>query len=270
VNRSRGQPFFPTGYQSDLMDNYELGYRSTFAGGAGRLNITAYHMEWSDYQLEIVDPSNIACDLLGFPDSSIPETCGQPWQNIVTNAGEAHITGANMELDYALNQSWTVGFNAEVSEAETDTSADLNGNGELDLVAGLRLPLTPEFKGAAWLGYAEESDWFGGTQQFARLQLSFTGERPNILNPAGLDEPNPQLKVPEYTIGDMRFGLRGNDWEVSVFVNNIWDERAVYTVNSGLMEWGMASVADGREHVQRNYTNRPRELGVRFTKSWGM
>jgi len=269
VNRSRGEPFFPTGYDSDLMDNYEIGYRLTYADGAGRLNITAYHMEWDDYQLEIVDPSNATCAELGFPDDSIAGVCGQPWQNIVTNAGEAHITGANMELDYALNQLWTVGFNAEITEAETDTSADLNGNGELDLVSGLRLPLTPEFKGSAWLTYAEESDWFGGSQHFARFQLSYTGGRPNILNPAGEDEPNPQFNNSEYMIGDARVGVRGDDWEVSLFVNNIWDERATYTINSGLMEWGMASIADGRDHVQRNYTNRPRELGVRFTKSWG-
>jgi hypothetical protein len=36
------------------------------------------------------------------------------------------------------------------------------------------------------------------------------------------------------------------------------------------MEWGMANAAEGRDHVQRIYTNRPLEAGVRFTKSWGL
>jgi outer membrane receptor protein involved in Fe transport len=268
VNRSRGQPFFPIGYESDLMDNYEFGYRSTFGGGQGRFNVTAYHMVWTDYQLEIVDPSSDPCP---DPADSIPQVCGQPWQNVVTNAGEAHITGANVELDYAFNEKWTFGANAEILEAETDTSADLNGDGELDLVAGLRLPLTPEFKGSAWLGYARETSWFGGTEGFARFQVSYTGERVNILNPASPeDSPNPQLTNAAYTIADISAGIRGEDWQVSIFVNNLTDERAAYTTGSGLMEWGMASVADGRAHVQRVYTNRPLEAGIRFTKSWGL
>jgi outer membrane receptor protein involved in Fe transport len=271
VNRSRGQPFFPIGYQSDLMDNYEIGYRSTFAGGSGRFNVTGYHMEWTDYQLEIVDPSSTSCADLGRPEDSVPGVCGQPWQNIVTNAGKAHITGANIELDYAFNDKWTFGGNAEFTEAETDTSADLNGDGELDLVANLRLPLTPKFKSSAWLDFAEESSWFGGTERFARLQVSYTGERVNILNPADpADSPNPQFSLDAYTIADLSAGVRGDTWQVTLFLNNLTDERAVYTIDSSLFEWGMANVAEGRPHVQRLYTNRPREFGVRFTKSWGL
>jgi hypothetical protein len=63
--------------------------------------------------------------------------------------------------------------------------------------------------------------------------------------------------------------MRGGDWDVSLFVNNITDERAVSTIDSGNMEWGAASVADGRAHTQRNYINRPREFGVRFIMRWG-
>ena len=61
VNRSRGEPFFPTSYTSDLMDNYELGYRSTFGNGRGRFNVTAFHMVWTDYQLQLTDPSSDPC-----------------------------------------------------------------------------------------------------------------------------------------------------------------------------------------------------------------
>ncbi len=271
VNRSRGQPFFPIGYESDLMDNYEFGYRSTFGGGQGRFNVTAYHMVWTDYQLEIVDPSSTSCADLGRPEDSVPGVCGQPWQQIVTNAGEAHITGVNIELDYALSDNWTFGGNAEFIEAETDTSADLNGDGELDLVAGLRLPLTPEFKSSAWLGYAGESSWFNGSERFMRFQVSYTGESVNRLDPADPDDsPNPQFTNSAYAIADISAGVRGEDWQVSVFLNNITDERATYTIGTGIMEWGMANAAEGRDHVQRVYTNRPREFGVRFTKSWGL
>ena len=266
VNRSRGEPFFPTSYESDLMDNYEIGYRSSFGGGNGRLNLTAYHMVWSDYQLEVVDPSSAPCDTAG---DQIAGVCGQPWQNIVTNAGEAHITGLNLELDYAFSESWIVGMNATFTEAETDTTADLTGDGENDIVGGLRLPLTPEFKGSAWVDFTTPSKMLGSQEFFARLQASHQGDSMNQLDPADLDSPNPRLVNDAYTMADIRAGLRGEDWEVALFVNNITDERATYTIGTLQMDWALASQQDGRAHFQRKYTSRPREAGIRFMKRWG-
>lgn len=270
VNRSRGDPFFATSYNSDLMDNYEIGYRSTFGEGRGRFNLTAYHMVWTDYQLELTDPSNRSCTAIEDPngDGSVANLCGQPWQAIVTNAGEAHITGVNFELDYAISDAWTFGANATFLEAETDTTADLTGDGENDLVAGLRLPLTPETKGSAWLDYNVPA--FGNKEAFARLQTSYTSDTVSKLDPGDvLTSPNPQLTNPSYMITDIRGGVRGDDWEVSVFVNNIADERAVYQIGSSQMNWAFANAAEGRAHFQKRYIARPREYGVRFMKRWG-
>jgi iron complex outermembrane recepter protein len=268
INRTRGQPFFPSNYESDLMDNYEIGYKSLFGNGAGRFNATAYHMVWSDYQLELVDPSSAICDDPGTAD--IPGVCGQPWQRVVANAGKAHITGANIELDFALSESWTVGMNAEFMEAETDTEHDLNGDGNNNLVAGLRLPVVPEFKAAAWAEYHWPVDWNGQKDAFIRTQWSYTGDTLNILEPLSPgDDPNPQFKNAAYAIGDIRAGITGEDWEVSVFINNLTDERAEYTHADGLFDWGASSVADGRPRLSTIYTNRPREFGIRYMKRWG-
>ncbi len=84
-----------------------------------------------------------------------------------------------------------------------------------------------------------------------------------------MDSPNPQFTSPSYTIADFRVGVRGHDWEVSIYLNNLTDERAIYTINDGIMEWGMGSVQDGRAHLQRNYVARPREFGIRYSKRWG-
>ena len=266
VNRSRGEPFFSTSYSSDLMDNYELGYRSTFGDGKGRFNVTAYHMVWSDYQLELTDPSNVSCPSGG--PTVIPNQCGQPWQAIVTNAGEAHITGLNVELDYAINDSWVFGANATILEAETDTTADLTGDGENDLVGGLRLPITPELKGSMWLDYTTPA--FGDKEVFGRFQASYTGDSVNTLNPASRDtSPMPQLSNDAYVLTDIRAGVRGADWELAFFLNNITDERATFNIGSAQMNWAFANVADGHDHFQKRYVARPREMGVRFMKRWG-
>jgi iron complex outermembrane receptor protein len=267
VNRSRGEPFFPKNYDSDLMDNYEAGYRSSFANGSGRFNATFYHMLWTDYQLQLTDPSSESCPDTG-PDE-IANSCGQPWQSIITNAGEAHITGINLEVDYAINENWIFGANALFMEAETDTTADLTGDGDADIVEGLRLPMSPEFKASGWLDYNTPTEVLGASDLFWRFQVSYTGDSVNRLEPHGLDTANPQLTNEAYTIADMRAGLRGDDWEVSIFLNNLTDERAGYTIGTDQMNWAASSVQDGRDHFQKRYTNRPRELGVRFMKRWG-
>ena len=274
VNRSRGEPFFPNNYDSDIMDNYEIGYKSTFAGGRGRLNITGYNMKWSDYQLQLVDPSDKPClDANGNPlpesDFSIPGVCGQPWQTLIANAGDAHINGFNVELDYAAGENWLVGGNFEKMEAETDTEADLDGDGVSDLVKGLRLPLVPSSKASLWLEYHQPIDLFGGEEFTIRTQWSYTGDSLNVLEPRGNTDPNPQSQNPSYTIGDLRMGITGDDWAFDVFVNNITDERARYTLQSGLFEWAAAQTVDGREHHQTVFTNRPREVGIRYMKRWG-
>ena len=267
VNRSRGQPFFPNNYESDLMNNYEVGYKSTFADGRGRFNVTAYHMLWEDYQLSIVDPSSTTCPVGG--PAEIPGQCGQPWQQVIANLGEASITGVVFELDYAIGDNWLFGMNFEEITAETETDHDLDGDGNPDLVSGLRLPLVPDYKAAAWLEYNRPSSLFGSEEFFVRTQWSVSGDSVNILEPLPSDHPNRQFDVDGYTIGDLRAGLIGQDWQFDVFVNNITDERATYTINTGQYEWAAAQLAEGRMHHQTLFTNRPLEFGVRYMKRWG-
>jgi len=272
VNRSRGAPFFPNNYDSDIMDNYELGFKSTFANGRGRFNVTAYNMLWSDYQLNLIDPASQPCtDAMGNLDPStvIDGVCGQPWQAVIANAGDAHINGINVELDYAAGENWLLGMNYEVMEAETDTEQDLTGDGVANLVAGLRLPLVPSSKASAWIEYRQPASLFGADEFFIRTQWSYTGDSLNLLEPLPESDPNPQLRNPSYTIGDVRMGIVGADWQVDVFVNNIADERAVNNSQTGLFEWGMAQTDEGRPHIQTVYIARPREVGIRYMKRWG-
>jgi outer membrane receptor protein involved in Fe transport len=267
VNRSRGQPFFPSSYESDLMNNYEMGYKSNFADGRGRFNVTGYYMLWEDYQLSIVDPSQEPCP---DPNDEVAGVCGQPWQQVIANLGEAHIQGVNVEIDYTPNENWLLGMNYEWMEAETDTAHDLDPDEPgPELVKGLRLPLVPSSKASAWIEYHTPTDFLGGDTFFIRTQWSHTGDSLNILEPLDNTDPNPQLYNPSYIIGDIRAGIVGEDWQVDLFINNVTDERATYTHQTGLFEWGAAQTVEGRAHHQTVFTNRPTEIGIRYMKRWG-
>jgi len=273
ANRGRGDPFFPKTFDSDLMKNHEVGYRSSFADGRGRLNLTAYHMAWEDYQLQALDPSNALCidpdtgeEVLAI-ELKIPGVCGQPWQTVIANLGEAHITGANISVDYAAGENWVLGFNFEKMEAETDSEHEIL---DVYIESGWRLPLTPDYKGAAWAEYRQSTSLLGANDFFVRLQWSYTGESLSRLEPLGLDTPTPQFVNPSYNIGDLRVGIVGDDWQFDVFVNNLTDERAIYSYTSGPpIVWQAGQIAEGREHHQNAYINRPREFGVRYMKRWG-
>jgi len=275
VHRVRGEPFFPQQHDADLMKNHERGYRSSFAEGKGRLNLTLYHMAWEQYQLQILDPTFVNCtDENGEPvppvDLKIPGVCGQPWQTVIANLGEATITGANVSLDYAPNDNWVLGLNYEKMVAETDSDHDLDGDGEDDLVAGMRLPLTPAYKAAAWAEYHQPTRFMGAEDFFVRLQWSFTGDSVSRLEPLGRGTPAPQFLNPAYNIGDIRAGFVGDTWQVDLFVKNVTNERAIYTYSSGPpFAWQAAQLAEGRAHHQTAYVNRPREIGMRYTKRWG-
>ncbi|HIA59362.1 MAG TPA: TonB-dependent receptor [Gammaproteobacteria bacterium] len=266
-NRGRGDPLLPITYEPDTMTNWEAGYKATFADGAARISLITFVMDWEDYQIEIVDPSVAACPLDG--PSKIAGVCGQPWQNVIANGGDASITGTSLELDWAISPNFVVGFNAEWLNAETDSGLDLSGDGLDNVTTGQRLPLSPDFTGAAWATYDWPMPSIGGSG-FARLQWSFHGETLSNLEHRSTsdDEPNPRWKNSAFNIGDFSIGLRNETWEASLFLNNIKDERARYQTGWGLFEWAAASVQDGRAHTVRYTTNRPREFGVRLIYRW--
>jgi iron complex outermembrane recepter protein len=38
-------------------------------------------------------------------------------------------------------------------------------------------------------------------------------------------------ELPSYEIGNLRFGVRTGAWEAAAFINNLWDERALLSVD---------------------------------------
>ncbi len=268
VNRSRGEPLLPTTYDSDKITNTEIGYKTTLGDGRGRFSFTLFQMDWEDYQLEIVDPSNDPCPEGG--PSPIPNVCGQPWQNVVANGGDASIDGYSLEFDWAFTSNFYVGLNAEWLDAETQSTLDLSGDGIANILRGQRLPMSPEATGSAWASYNWPMPMFSGNG-FARLQWSYNGDTLSNLEPNVLsdDEANPQYKNSAFDIGDLSVGVRTDDWEASLFVNNITDERAQLQHDWGIFLHTAASTQDGRAHHASITTNRPREMGVRFIYNFG-
>ena len=266
VNRQRGEPFFPKFYDMDKMQNYELGYKSSFDDDNGQLVLSLYRMAWEDYHFELTDPSYGACD---DGSDSIPGVCGQPWQIAITNAGDAIIDGISLQLDWALTENFTMGFNIQNRDARTDTEIQL----DTLVPRGTKLPLTADTNASIWGTY----NWAlqDGINGYARLQWSYEdGDRTGKLeaiplqNEDGSFNPFPQFIEPSNNIGDLSVGLDGGDWWIEMFVRNITDERAHYS-QTQVGGYSQQNLSEGRMHVQNIYVNRPREFGMRFSKRFG-
>jgi len=247
VNRGRSSaPIYPDSYEADFLDNMEIGVKSTLMDGRLRLNATYFTMDWDNYQIELVDPSNLPCGSAGaYP---APQ-CGQPWQKVVANLGYAGSDGLMLEVLAAIGDNAELGWNSQWVKAETVTAL-ADGSAP----AGSRMPQVPEFKTNLWVEKSINISAFGGTEGFVRASVSHTGDTVSAVQPAY------QFTQKSYTVADAKMGILGDDWELNFFINNITDERAEIAVNDWYFDFFF-----GRA---RQYTNRPREMGIRYTKRW--
>jgi iron complex outermembrane receptor protein len=158
------------------------------------LNLTAFHMEWKNYQIEVVDP-------------------GPFFAVLVANVGDAEIEGVTLDFSAYLWNSLDIGLNLQLLDPKTKADDPLLG-----LEPGQRLPFSAEEKGSIWAEYTFPAEIAGGNV-YARYQWTYTG---NSLN--GIGDPTIQ---PAYQISDFKIGLAADDWEVYAYVDNMIDEHAI-------------------------------------------
>jgi outer membrane receptor protein involved in Fe transport len=205
------------------------------------LNVTAFLMEWKDYQIEVTDP-------------------GPLFAVLVANVGDAEVEGLSMDFSAFLWDSLDMGLNLQLLDAKTKAD-DLR----LGLIPGERLPFSAEEKGAVWVEYTFPGEIAGGNI-YARYQWSYMGNSLNGLPTPILDDDGNIIAIqdpalqPAYQLSDFKIGLAADDWEVYAYVDNMFNERAIYfdqATEVGLRTNNMKTISD------------PRAWGIGFTKSWG-
>ena len=220
-------------YGSDSLINYEIGARSTMLDGSLALNASLYHIDWKDIQLSLP---------IGFSSA-------------VQNAGEATIDGIELDLVAALSEglelTMSVGsLNAELAENTAEGDAYLAGDFVFNPgFKGDSLPGVPEVNASAALQYTFPVETMN-MDGFARLDLSYTGGSATTLNDLsfGTAEPN-HFKIDSYSLANVRFGVRSDDWTVTLYADNLTDKR-------------VELLRDNITITETITRNRPRTVGV--------
>lgn len=224
-NVTRPGVVLPADYDPDFLDNYELGIKSRFAGGRYTLNLTAFKMKWKDYQVEVVDPGEDAL-----------------YAVMVYNVGDAEIEGFSLDFSAYLWESVDFGMNLQLLDPKTTSGNELIGT-----EPGERLPFSAEEKGAMWLEYTHPRELAGG-HLYGRAQWTYTGNSLNGIVDATLQ--------PAYQLTDVKIGFDADDWEVYLYCDNVFNERAIL--------FDQQSAPPGTITI-----NDPRSWGIGFSKSWG-
>ena len=239
----RGSLFAPgnpyDSYESDTLENWEIGTKNTLFDGRLTLNATFYHMIWDDIQIETEDPQPgfFALGIVNFP--------------------QAEIDGIEADAHWAVSQnltlSATVGYNdASLSEDATlfpDTGAERSAS------SGTRLPLMPEWK-YSLTGRYDFSSLLWNAQPYLIGTWTYNGNTVNSL--AGFQSSVSQAAArvtPSYNILNLRFGLDAAGWSAALFVDNLFDE--------------YATVFFSERYTQTRATVLPpRTIGINFRKNF--
>jgi iron complex outermembrane receptor protein len=197
-------------YESDLLKNFEIGSKNTLMGGRATLNVTYYHMNWEDIQIQTEDPTPgfFAVGIVNFP--------------------EAQIDGVEADFNFAVTEQFTMNGAIGYNKAEISQDATLfpGTDSESTLPSGTRLPLMPEWKFSV-TGRYDFNNTIWNSDPFLLGTWTYNGDTLNSLG--GVQASINQADVREtdaYNIFNLRFGLENDSWSAALFVDNLFNEFA--------------------------------------------
>jgi iron complex outermembrane recepter protein len=230
-------------YRDDFVNNYELGWKTSWLDNRLRINGALYMLKWKDIQLSFLGAN-------GLPE--------------IINAGDATVKG--IEADIAAKP--TDGFTATLAFSYNDAKLDKNlcnsvdpsfactlpaPNGKPNSILaakGTLLPTTPKFKGSLTLRY--EHDVSLGRMHY---QVAATNQSEAFADLRDADRTVTGVLRARSNL-DLSFGLSSDSWRVEAFVNNVGDNRGDVR----------KSTACAPVNCSRVYTvpTQPRTFGIKF------
>ena len=199
-------------YASDFLDNFEIGWKTSWLDNRLRFNGAAYIEKWKGVQFSRVGANGLT---------------------EIGNAGNATIKGFEFDITGKLSQEFTVNVAASYNDATLDknfcrstdptfTCTGLGTDGKPNRILaakGTQLPTTPKFKGTARLRYTHEFSWGDG---FAQLAGTYQDKTYADLRD---DDRAVTGATPSRGNLDLSVGASKDGWRVQAYINNLTDNR---------------------------------------------
>ncbi len=251
-------------YQADFLTNYEVGFKTSWAGNRVRFNGAIFQDDWDDFQYSFL---------------------GQNGLTEIKNAGQARIKGIEADLVWKVSDGFTLSTAASWLDAATtvdycgttyqsgpnqgDPVTDCDDPAApagtfLQAPSGQELPVQPKFKANTVARYDFPLSGFDAHVQGA---LVYQGSAWSDLRTA---ERELLGRQPSYSIADFTFGIRNESWGLEVFLKNAFDERAEIArfAQCSTFQPGSQNTVALCGLQPYTVTNLPRTFGVVFSKNF--
>lgn len=238
-------------YTADTTTNYELGFKSTWFANQFHFNAALFLVEWNDAQVSGATANG-----------QLP---------ITSNAASAESKGVEISSRAMLSDSLIAYATYAYTQAELTDDAqylfgvpdDLNDT-SFDAFSGDRLPGSPEQQVSIGLTYSTEIL----DDKLLDVNYGLTYQS-DIYSKVGLRDFGE--KLPGYALSNMSARVSGDEWSVTLYVDNMFDKYAYTSVrqNVGMITDGVTNGVD----IQRNYGHfllTPRKVGLRFDYMFDM
>ena len=187
--------------EPDVNSTYEVGWKGAILGGKFRGSLALFHNDWDDIQVRVVDVI----------DGRL--------SSFVVNGDAASSTGLEFELAWQPLDALSLSASGHYMETELDSTVrGGQGAGSGSIEAGAELPEAPRYVLAIGAEYSRSltGDWLG----YLRADiLARAGSYSDLTN-------DPVTKTESFRSGRVRIGMMSGHWDLSVFADNVWNERA--------------------------------------------
>jgi iron complex outermembrane receptor protein len=228
-------------YDADTIDNYELGWKTSWLDRLIRFNGSVYYEEWNKLQYTLAPIGAVGV------------------VNIY-NAGDARIYGAEADVQLRY-QGLTLSAAATYTDAKlTKPFCSINAQGNQDCTLGTvaapkgtRLTTQPKFKMTGTARYDFE---LGGLEYFLQSSMLYqTGAR-NFLATA---DDAAVGRTTRFTTFDFSGGVKIGDISVVAFIQNAFDRRGVLSKNTFCAPTYCGANA-------RSYIVKPQQFGLKVSQ----
>ena len=217
-------------YGPDTLWNYEAGMKSSILENRANLNISVYTMRWSDMQVQARDATGAF--------------------TFLTNAGKAKVDGAELELNALFTEELEFFAGLSYQDAKLTEDAPDLGDADSRALDGHRMPNVPKFQANFAMTYT--TTIFDDFDLTLHGDVTHRGSSFSEFNPA-----NPlRVELESYELVNLRASIEKDGWKASVFVKNLFDERA------------QVDAINGTQDPLALITVRPRTIGASIKKTF--
>jgi iron complex outermembrane receptor protein len=241
-------------WQDESAWNYEVGVKSRVMNGNAAFGVSGFYLDIRDLQATV--------------------TAGSCSSRVIFNVPRARSQGIEAEFEAAPNRHVDFAISGSFNDAELrSTLTSTDASGVVSVVSGIekgrRLPTVPRFQlasAATWQWEVKPGAlaYITGTYQHTGSRFTQVGDDElgtldllsfganTIGAPLTASTLTYDPKLPAYDVVNLRAGVRRHRWDVSAYVNNVTDERALLSFD--------------RERGTRArigfLTNQPRTFGI--------